>query len=304
MAHWLSQPERGSKFLVRFIAWVGLRLGRPVGRLLLYPIAGYFLLTGRAARNSSRAYLETLLGESVGLGQTFQHVLVFSQVTLDRIFFLTGQLGRFDIKVKGRRTIDELIEKREGCLLLGAHMGSFEALRALGTFKRQLPIKILMYPQNSERILEVLRTLNPEMASQVIQLGQTNTMIWAKQHVEEGGLLGLLGDRRVAGDKTFTVPFLGQETDLPAGPFLLASALKVQVIFFVCLYKGGNRYEIHLERLGDGVSPDRQNREADLKKSVERYAQRLEAFCRESPYNWFNFFDFWDQNPRRSDDRP
>jgi predicted LPLAT superfamily acyltransferase len=25
----------------------------------------------------------------------------------------------------------------------------------------------------------------------------------------------------------------------------------------------------------------------------QRYAERLSHFCRIAPYNWFNFFDFW-----------
>ena len=27
--------------------------------------------------------------------------------------------------------------------------------------------------------------------------------------------------------------------------------------------------------------------------ALARYVATLEALCREAPYNWFNFFDFW-----------
>jgi predicted LPLAT superfamily acyltransferase len=26
---------------------------------------------------------------------------------------------------------------------------------------------------------------------------------------------------------------------------------------------------------------------------MQRYADRLEHYCRLAPYNWFNFHDFW-----------
>ena len=26
---------------------------------------------------------------------------------------------------------------------------------------------------------------------------------------------------------------------------------------------------------------------------MQRYVSTLEALCREAPYNWFNFYDFW-----------
>jgi predicted LPLAT superfamily acyltransferase len=30
-----------------------------------------------------------------------------------------------------------------------------------------------------------------------------------------------------------------------------------------------------------------------LRDLVERYAARVEHHCRTAPYNWFNFYDFW-----------
>ncbi len=38
MPTWQDQPERGSDILTRFIVWLSLNTGRPLVRLLLYPI--------------------------------------------------------------------------------------------------------------------------------------------------------------------------------------------------------------------------------------------------------------------------
>jgi predicted LPLAT superfamily acyltransferase len=27
--------------------------------------------------------------------------------------------------------------------------------------------------------------------------------------------------------------------------------------------------------------------------AMRHYVARLEHFCRDAPYNWFNFYDFW-----------
>ena len=65
------------------------------------------------------------------------------------------------------------------------------------------------------------------------------------------------------------------------------------VVLCFGLYRGGRRYEIHLERFADAVTLDRRDREASVRPWVERYARRLEHHCRAAPYNWFNFYDYW-----------
>ncbi len=300
MSDWRAQPERGSKALTRFIAWLSLTMGRPAGRFLLYPISFYFLLTGKAARRASRGYLQRVLGRPAGHGQVFWHILTFSQVILDRVFFLKGRLDLFEVSVHGQEVIDAQLDKGEGCLLLGCHLGSFEVLRAMGTFDRQLPLKILMYPQNSQQILSILTALNPDLARQVIPLGTRQTMMLAKDHVDDGGLVGLLGDRTVTGDKTMRTKMLGAEAALPIGPFMLASALKIPIIFFCGLYMGGNRYEVHFQSFADQVVLDRKSRDQDLQIWIDRYADMMEHFCRRAPYNWFNFYDFWGRDDRQS----
>jgi predicted LPLAT superfamily acyltransferase len=32
---------------------------------------------------------------------------------------------------------------------------------------------------------------------------------------------------------------------------------------------------------------------------MQRYAERLEHYTRIAPYNWFNFYPFWNQAPPR-----
>jgi len=31
--------------------------------------------------------------------------------------------------------------------------------------------------------------------------------------------------------------------------------------------------------------------------AIARYAALLDQYCRKAPYNWFNFFDFWQSAP-------
>ncbi len=291
---WQEQPERGSHLLMRFIAWLSLSAGRPVGRLLLYPICAYFFVFSKAARDSSREYLSMLFGERVSLWQVYWHYHTFSCVVLDRPFFLSGRQNKFDIVIEGDQLFDSALIKEKGCLLLGAHLGSFDVLRALGMIDLGLPIKIMMYPDNSQRIMTVMNAMNPALAKEVISLGRPDAMLLARQHLKHGGMIGLLGDRITRGDKLVRTTFLGRPADLPAGPMLLAGILKVPVVFFCGLYRGGKRYDVHFELFAEEVAIDARTRQEDLQIWVGRYAQRLEYYCRLAPYNWFNFYKFWE----------
>lgn len=295
---WQNRRERGSASLLKLITWLSLSRSRRFGRLLLYPISFYFFVFSGASRRSSLQYLSLIFGHQVPVWRVFRHYHTFSKVLLDRVFFLRGRLEEFDIRFEGREMFEQHYAKNKGCLLLGAHIGSFEVLRSLGSFERNLPLKILMYPDNAKRFVELMRQLNPEMAANVIPLGRPQTMLQAKQHVEKGGLIGLLGDRITRGDKLVQTELLGRPAQLPAGPFLLASILQVPVVFFCGLYRGDNRYDIYFEHFADKIVIDPKRRAEDLQMWIDRYAARMTHYSQLEPYNWFNFYDFWENTDR------
>ena len=124
-------------------------------------------------------------------------------------------------------------------------------------------------------------------------------------------MVGLLGDRMLAPvsatgsasapsresarSNTLHIPFLGQPAAFSDGPLRLAMLLRRRVIFMVGLYLGGRRYDVRFETLADFRQPPAAaaDREALIHQTLHAYVARLEALCREAPYNWFNFFDFW-----------
>ena len=74
----------------------------------------------------------------------------------------------------------------------------------------------------------------------------------------------------------------------------LAALLRRPVVFMAGLYLGGKRYELRFAELADFRVPVPPHElEARILAVLQRYVSLLEALCIESPYNWFNFFDFW-----------
>jgi predicted LPLAT superfamily acyltransferase len=65
------------------------------------------------------------------------------------------------------------------------------------------------------------------------------------------------------------------------------------VVLCFAVYCGSGHYDVYFELLSDDVDASRDTRQATAERLAERYADRLAHYCRQRPYNWFNFFNFW-----------
>ena len=138
-----------------------------------------------------------------------------------------------------------------------------------------------------------LSAINPKAQQDIIALGHIGSMIQAHELLAQGTIVGMLGDRSLGNDDTRPLSFLGDPAELPLGPFRMAAILKRPVLFMTGLYQGGNRYDIHFEALADFSALPPRGRTLAVEAAMTRYAALMEQYCRSAPYNWFNFFDFW-----------
>ena len=290
---WKEQRERGSGWLVYLGAWLVLSFGRGFGRLLMLPISLYFALFSQGTAKASRNYLEKALRRRARVWHVFKHYLTFSITIMDRLYFLTDRSRAFQFDVKGDQHLQDYIDAGKGCILLGAHLGSFEALRTLGFEKKGLSVKALYYEYNSQQFDGLLRKLNPKVDAALIRMGSPHSMLEVKEFVDRGGMVGILGDRSRGNDKICSVEFLGQPAAFPIWPFRLAAAIGAPIVLFFGLYLGGRRYEIIFEPFTEAVTRDQLRDPIQTKELVREYAGRIEHHCLRAPYNWFNFFDFW-----------
>jgi predicted LPLAT superfamily acyltransferase len=104
----------------------------------------------------------------------------------------------------------------------------------------------------------------------------------------------LLVDRAQPGHPTVEAPFLGAPAMFPSAPWLIAAVLKVPITLAFGLYRGGNRYDLVFETFSDGLDIPRRERATAIPALIRGYAARLEHYVRSAPYNWFNFYDFWE----------
>lgn len=292
---WQAQPERGNPFLLNLLTWVALHLGRRVIFVWLCVIVFYYFLFARNARRASRRFLQRAQQRAPKWWEIYRHLLTFAQVAMDRIYFLAGREQQFDVHIHGNEIFDQY--KQRGCFLLTAHIGSFDAMRVMGMGRRAdaLPIRILLDIQHNANVMQLLQKLDPQLAAGVIdaRTPAPALALMLSEAIEQGQLIGIMADRCVQGERRLGVDFLGEQAQFPAGVWQLAALLKAPVISCFGIYSGAKRYDLYFDLISEQLGNSRQDRAAAISAGVTRYVTRLQDLVRKHPYNWFNFYDFW-----------
>lgn len=293
MSGWLGARERGTVAGIRFVLWLTTAFGRPVARAFVSALALYYVLAHGSVRRASRAFLRRV-GAPHGFWDCYRHLQRFAHCALDRVFLLRGRTAGIELVSHGTEHLLAAREAGRGAVLLGAHLGSFEALRAQAA-SRGYPLNIVGYFKNAAMINGVLAEVAPDSAVRVVHI-ETDGMehvLALRERVERGEFVAILADRHELSRRVAEVTLLGGRVRLPTGPFLLASVLKCPVFLTFGLMKGTGRYELFCEPFADPLVIDRRDRDAALAACAARYAERLEHYVRAAPDNWFNLYDYW-----------
>jgi predicted LPLAT superfamily acyltransferase len=158
---------------------------------------------------------------------------------------------------------------------------------------------VVLDKQKTPAMTELLEALAPDVGACVIDAAQDGTTIALAmaEACHDGALVAMLADRGRGHEVLRRTGFLGSSAPFPISPWLLAHTLQVPVVLCFGLYLGGNRYKLIFEPFSDQVQIPRQDRGPALDALIARYAQRLEHYIHVAPYNWFNFYDFWQDAP-------
>ena len=313
-AKWWRMAERGSRLGMTLLALSCKLFGMRFTALWLHPIVAYFLMTGRAARSASRTYFTHLeqaaQGERTprpGWRSAYRHMLAFAQSGLDKLAAWSGRIDSDDVIFDDSSAFDALVASGRGALVIGAHLGNLEMTRALAVNGGHAKVTAIVYTEHAKRFNSVLSTANSEFAKRLMQVSDfgPETSMMMQERIDAGELLVIVGDRVPAREsgRTTDAQFLGATAPFAQGPYVLAHALGCPVYLFFCLKerdeRNRERYRLYFEPFAERIDLPRRERAQHIAAWAQRYASRLEHYCRKAPYQWFNFFDFW-ARPRKT----
>jgi predicted LPLAT superfamily acyltransferase len=303
---WSEIKERGNEFGIYITFFFYKLLKKRFTMIILQPVLFYFFATDKKGREASVKYLKKVYRQNnskltfkPGLVSSFAHYNSFASSMLDQIGIrMSGKSNNFKISLTGYEEVKGLVSNKKGAIFIGAHFGNFDIIRLLAK-EPDMQLKVLMYRKHAQMINSLFSSIRKEKGDEVIEIDSINaaSACMLADYVQSGGFLGILADRVPPGseNKVIRYPFLGEEARFPQGPWILAGILKCPVLFFYAASTGTQKYEIHFERLFDKVSISSGNRERDIRKYLGEYINRLENACCSFPYQWYNFYNFWQE---------
>ena len=300
-ATWANTAERGAFAGLWLVATVYRLLGRHLAMALLAPIVFYFYCTGKRQREASLDWLRRAKAHGADVGEVtwwtgLKHQFTFAGGALDRFSAWLGDIPPEKTVGLDDPEFQEVRADKRGAVVLSAHVGVPEVMRAIATLGERRGVNILAHSANAAKFAEMMARMAPKSSVRIIEvtdLGLAAAMTLAAS-MENGDWAVILADRIAPGGKSPSVwaPFLGQDAPFPAGPFILASALKCPVYTLFSVRQEG-RYRVILRKFSERLDFPRKGREAALQGTVNRFAKVLEEQALANPFQWFNFYDFW-----------
>ncbi len=292
MAQWQGKSRGtvlGYKIFVFFIKKVGIN----AAYLLLLFVAFYFFLF---TPNNTRAlyYYYRKRKKNSFLKSTFciyKTYFVFGQTIIDKIAIASGLRDSYTYNFDGIEHLQQLIKEKQGGILISAHVGNFEiAERFFGELGTST-INLVTVDAEHGPIKEYLDTVTEKPNVQQIYLKEDLSHIFEIHNaLDRNELICFTGDRFVEGTKFLEEEFLGEKAKFPAGPFTLASRLKVPVMFVYVMKEGNKHY--HLFTIKAKVKT------RDAQALLKQYTENVESILEKYPLQWFNFYDFWGKDKR------
>ena len=328
-AHWSRQKEQAAGYWHVKLLLVLFRLfPLIVLRILAFPVGFFYFLFSKRSRRESRQFLrkaaqfidrpETARQCRSPLGP-LRHIVSFSLTLVEKLQSWGGKFPFKNIHFR-EDDIGELIEgleKGKGAFLVCSHLGNAELLRGLASFNRtgvsrSVGVTSVVDMEVTAHFSRMLKELNPQSALDIISAKSISpdTAILLEEKLAAGELVVIAGDRTSSGalsrpstrplqgsEKNLAIPFLGEEAPFSPGVFYLALLLKAPVYFVFALRRGAlslrPEYDMYVHKSGlsfDGSRKERLMRSSDLARS---FAAFLESYCKEQPFQWYNFYDFW-----------
>ncbi len=278
----------GYKIYIFFIKHLGLN----ASYFLLNFVVLYFCFFSIRSTKAIYRYLKNRQGYATlkSFFNVYRSYYRFGQTLIDKTAISVGFKDRFTYEFDGIEKIEKFLEQKRGGILLSAHVGNFEVAEFfLDDLNAVNNISLVTWDQEHQKIKEYMERVTSKSTIKFILINDDMSHIFEiHEAISNGELVCFTGDRYIEGSKYLEEIFMGATAQFPMGPYLLASKLKVPVLFVYVMKESKKHYHLYARSI--------EVKRGDAKGILKAYTQNLEWILQKYPLQWFNYFDFWNDN--------
>jgi len=290
MSKW-DGKSKGTVLGYRIFVFLIKKAGVKAAYILLYFVASYYFLFLKKSNKAISYYFKERLKYSWFKSKTmvFKSYYTFGQTIIDKISISAGMRNKFTYEFDGIEILKNLLAEKKGGVLISAHIGNFEiAEHFLGDIDIDFQINLVTTDLEHSAIKNYLESVTQKPTVKFIIIREDLSHIFEiNAALSKNELVCFTGDRYFEGTKSLSEKILGEEANFPAGPFLIASRLKVPVVFVYVMKEPNLHYHLYAR---EAIVKHR-----DEKGLLKAYIESVESMLAKYPLQWFNYFDFWNQ---------
>lgn len=324
MKHWTEEKEIGNRWKINFSIIIYKLFGRNLMIIyLIFPVSIVYFIAYRNRIKASRDYLKRMskYNKKVksNIFHSYKHLVSFIVSICEKYAAWNEDISLKDLILKTKKDYDKvinLLNNKKGMIILFAHIGNIELLKALASINEGNPIKnckiniVIDFKlnQNVNFMISAAQRNKNKKLSFVDFIDAQNigpdTIIAMESKLNNGEIIAIAGDRTSSkSDKFNLVNFLGEEARFPYGAFLIPILLKYPVFYFFALREKDKiipkRYDFHIyeSKVLNKIN-NIQNKNDKSQASIEltkEFAKITEEIVIKYPYQWYNMHYFWDK---------
>jgi predicted LPLAT superfamily acyltransferase len=288
MSQW-DGKSKGTVLGYRIFVFLIQKAGIKAAYVLLYFVASYYFLFLKKSNKAIFYYFKERLNYSYFTSKkmVFKSYYTFGQTIIDKISISAGMRNKFTYEFDGIEVLKNLLAEKKGGVLISAHVGNFEiAEHFLGDINIDFSINLVTTDLEHSAIKKYLESLASKPSVKFIIIKDDLSHIFEiNAALANNELVCFTGDRYFQGTKSLSEKILGKEAHFPAGPFLIASRLRVPVVFVYVMKEPNLHYHLYAREANV--------KHRDEKGLLKEYIESVETILQKYPLQWFNYFNFW-----------
>ncbi len=271
-----------------------LRLGVFPAYVLLVFVAGFFMLFRRNQCAESSRYLSRVFKHNVKnvSCDVYRHLFSFGMSILDKFAYFSG--ANIECIDECKEKILSAREKGNGVIVVVSHIGGW-AISGGKLAEYDCPTGVIGVSQEHEYIEAMAEARRVRKLPKMIATAdEPMAMVAALSMLRNNGIVAVHGDRYVAG-KFVVASLLGSEVRIPVSAYALAAKSSSALVHVFCVREKIGKYRMYCSDILhlDNLRGNEMN--AQYQACVDSYMRDIETLLNKYPYQWYNFYPFWEQ---------